>query len=92
MRKQITRISVLQTSKIVTLLYIVFSLIYVPIGFLMMFFGGREVKIMGLVYIGMPLLMGLLGFIFVAVGALVYNLLAKWVGGVEVTVTGIDTV
>ncbi|MDA0990430.1 MAG: hypothetical protein O3A51_06725 [Verrucomicrobia bacterium] len=89
MRKQITHISVLQTSKIATLLYLVFSLLYVPIGFGMLIFGGTELKIMGCIYMAMPLIMGIFGFVGAVIACAVYNLCARWVGGVEFTVTDI---
>ncbi len=31
-----------------------------------------------------PIFYGLMGFIFGALGALIYNLMAKWVGGIEI--------
>jgi len=34
----------------------------------------------------MPFFYAALGFIFGVVGAFIYNLLAKWVGGIEVEV------
>lgn len=43
--------------------------------------------IFGMVFaILMPVLYGVLGFIAGAIGALLYNLFAKWVGGFEVEV------
>ena len=36
-----------------------------------------------LALIGMPLLFGVFGFVAGAMGALLYNLAAKWVGGIE---------
>ena len=92
MRKQIARISILQTSKIGTLLYVVIGLIYVPIGFAMMIFGRTEMKVMGIVYMLMPILMGLFGFIFIVIGAAIYNLAARWVGGVEFTVKDVEEI
>ncbi len=46
---------------------------------------------MGVIYAAMPLLMGIFGFIFFALFAAVYNLLAKWLGGFEVVVSDIET-
>lgn len=34
--------------------------------------------------IGMPLLFALFGFVAGAIGAVIYNLIAKWINGVEV--------
>jgi len=91
MKKQITRISILQSSKILVALYVLFGFVYTLIGIPLIIFGGKEMMIMGVIYAAMPVLMGIFGFIFFALFAAVYNLLAKWVGGVEVVVSDIET-
>ena len=91
MKKQITRISILQSSKILVALYVLFGFIYTLVGIPLIIFGGKEMMIMGVIYAAMPLLMGIFGFIFFALFAAVYNLLAKWLGGVEVVVSDIET-
>jgi len=68
MKKQITRISILQSSKVATALY----------------------ALMGFIYILMPIPMAVLGFIFFVLFAAIYNLLARWLGGMEVEVTDIS--
>ncbi len=83
MKFQITRISVLQSSKIVVALYILFGLIYSLIGIPLFFFGGKDMQIMAVIYLLMPVLMAVLGFIFFSIFALLYNLLARFLGGVE---------
>ena len=79
MKKQIIRISILQSSKIVTALYALIGLIYTLIGILMLAFGGEEpvMKVIAIIYILAPLWMAILGFIFFAIFAAIYNLLAK---------------
>ena len=47
--------------------------------------------IMGIFYVAMPIVMGIFGFIFFALFAAVYNLVAKWLGGVEVVVSDIES-
>lgn len=83
MKKQITRISILQSSKIVTALYVVLGLFYTIPGVFMIVLGGEKLRIMGGVYCVMPVLMAIFGFIFFAISAAIYNLLAKWLGGLE---------
>jgi hypothetical protein len=39
----------------------------------------------------MTIVMAIFGFLFFAIFSLIYNLLAKWLGGVEVEVTTIDS-
>ena len=41
---------------------------------------------MGVVYILMPIIMAVFGFIFFVIFAAIYNLLAKGLGGIEVEV------
>jgi hypothetical protein len=50
-------------------------------------FGGEQVKVMAIVYLCMPILMGVFGFIFFVISAAIYNLLARWLGGFEFEVT-----
>ena len=90
MKKQLIRISVLQSSKIVTALYVLMGFIYTLIGIPMIVFGGAELKIMGIVYLIMPVILGLVGFIFFVIFAAIYNCIAKQLGGVEVEVKDID--
>lgn len=59
MKKQITRISVLQSSKVVTALYVVIGFFYTIPGILMVIFGANEFKIMGMIYCAMPVLMAI---------------------------------
>ena len=86
MKKQLVRISVLQSSKIVTALYVIFGFIYTLIGILMLILGGQNLRTMGIFYILMPIIMAILGFIFFVVFAALYNFLAKYLGGVEVQI------
>lgn len=86
MKKQITHISVVQTSKVVALLYAVVSLIYTIIGVFMVAFGSKGIKAMGLVYVFMPIIMMIIGFLMMLLFCWLYNVIAKRVGGIEVTV------
>jgi len=90
MKKQITRISILQSSKIMTAFYFLLGFIYTLIGIPMFLFGGARFKIIGLVYLCGPVLFALLGFVFFVVSGAIYNLLAKWLGGVEFEVRSIE--
>ena len=83
MKKQITRISVLQSSKIMTALYVLFGFIYTLIGIPMVLFGNAELRVMGIVYCFMPVVLGIFGFLFFLLFAAAYNGLATWLGGVE---------
>jgi prepilin signal peptidase PulO-like enzyme (type II secretory pathway) len=90
MKKQLTRISILQSSKIITVLYVLMGFIYTLIGIPMIIFGNRPIKIMGIIYALMPIIMALVGFIFFVIFAWLYNFLAKWLGGIEVEIKNIE--
>ena len=83
MRKRITGISILQSSKIIVALYVLIGCIYAVPGIFMLVFGGTENKIAGALLLFMPIIMGVLGFVFFAFSAWVYNMLAKVLGGFE---------
>ena len=59
MTKQLTRISILQSSKTVTALYILMGFIYTLIGIPMLIFGGEQIKVMAIIYLAMPVLMAI---------------------------------
>jgi hypothetical protein len=83
MKKQIVRISILQSSKIATILYFLLGFLYLLIGAPMVIFGNNQLRIMGIIYCAMPILMAVIGFVCFVIFAALYNLIAKWVGGME---------
>jgi hypothetical protein len=89
MKKQIIRISILQSSKIATILYFLMGLIYVLIGIPMIIFGNDQFRIIGIIYCAMPFLLAAFGFLFFVIFAAVYNVIAKWVGGMEFEVVDV---
>lgn len=90
MKKQVIRISILQSSKIATALYVLMGWIYSLIGIPMIVFGSSQLKIIGVVYLFMPIIMGIVGFVFFVIFAALYNLLAGWLGGIEVEIKNVD--
>ncbi len=86
MTKQITHISVFQTSKVIAVLYALISVLYTLIGIPMFIFSHGPLRVAALLYIFMPVIMLVFGFLFMALFCWLYNVVAKWVGGVEVTV------
>jgi len=90
MKKQLIRISIIQSSKILTALYVLFGFIYTLIGIPMIIFGTKGVKIVGTIYLFGPVFMGILGFILFVISAAVYNFLAKMLGGFEIEVKDIE--
>jgi hypothetical protein len=87
---QIKRFSIGQSAKFLGVLYLLFGLLFVPF-FLVIgmmapndsgaFFGGTMMAV------AMPVLYAIFGVIGGAIGAALYNLVAGWVGGIEVEIT-----
>jgi len=88
---EIKSVGVLSVAKIMGLLYGCMGLLFAPVFLLFGLLGslvgqGRSplAGVFGVVLaILMPVLYGVMGFIFAAIGALLYNLCAKLVGGFE---------
>ena len=59
------------------------GLVYLLIGVPMIVLGNDKIRIIGIVYWAMPILLAVIGFICFAIFAALYNLIAKWVGGME---------
>ena len=90
MKTQIARISILQSSKIIIAIKVLLGCFFSLIGVPMIVFGDPMIRTMGIVYLFMPVIMGIFGFAFFAIGAAFYNFLAKQFGGIEVEVRDID--
>jgi len=90
MKKQIKRFSVLQTSKVIAVIYVVMSAIFlIPIGLIMMMVGSQNNVFPfmgGVMFFVMPLIYGLFAFIGGIIFCFFYNLVAKRTGGIEVEV------
>ena len=88
MKKQIVRISPLQTSKIVALCYLVPTIIFVPIGLGILLFGSKD-RWSGALFCAAPAIYAALAFVLFLIGSFIYNFIAKRFGGIEVTVADI---
>jgi len=88
MKKQITRISPHQSSKVVAIIY---TTIFIPIGLLgliaALFAGPSKSWTSFIFLIISPILYGILGYLFHGLFCLLYNLVVRWVGGVEFETT-----
>jgi hypothetical protein len=56
----------------------------------MVAFGSGPIKAMGAIDIFMPILMGIIGFLMMLLCCWLYNVVAKWVGGIEFTVEEVE--
>jgi len=89
---RIRRFGILQTAKLMAVMYFLLSAVFVvPVALILMatgvFHGGEDALgglIGGIGMIFIPFIYALLGFIFVAIGCAIYNVVASWVGGIEV--------
>jgi hypothetical protein len=96
----IQSVGVFSVAKIMGLIYAAMGLIIMPFLLLAAVFGSMaSVKnaplsgMFGIVFAVMaPVLYGAMGFVCGAIGAGLYNLLAKWVGGIEVSVAAMSPV
>jgi hypothetical protein len=88
MKKRITHIAPWQAAKVSAVLYFVVGLIVaVPVGLMSLFVPpqpGHEPPGIGFV-LSLPILYALIGLIFVPLGCWLYNTVAKFVGGFEIT-------
>ncbi|MEP2026922.1 MAG: hypothetical protein ABJH98_12230 [Reichenbachiella sp.] len=86
---RVKKFGVLQTAKVVAIIYMIVSLVvllpFIMLGSLLTEeffpefadFGGAALLMLPLVY-------GFIGFIFTAIGCVVYNLIASFTGGIEI--------
>jgi len=80
---QVRRFGIAQTAKVVGILYALMGLIFLPL-----FLFGAMVSPNGMGFgigfaILLPILYGVCGFIFTAIGCAIYNWVAGMVGGIE---------
>ena len=88
MRQRVRRFGVGQTAKVAGVLYALMGLIAVPIFLIAALVAPSEAGVgigVGLAVL-LPICYGLLGFVFTAIGCAIYNLVAGWVGGIEVEI------
>lgn len=93
--KRIKRIGPLQLGKMLAVLYGCMGLLFLPVFLIMSLVasqapGGPEkfgIMAMGVgMAICMPIFYAVIGFVFGIIGAFIYNVVAKWIGGIEVEV------
>ena len=87
MKKQIIRISPLQSAKVVAALYFVITIPFIICYAIATMFMPSGTG-MGFGFaIFAPFLYAVVGFVFALVGAFVYNVVAGFIGGIEYTAT-----
>ena len=89
MTYRITRFSPLQAAKMLGILYGVLGLVFMPLFLLGGLFGGEEAVFGAMFGLFIPVCYALIGVVSGAVGSVVYNLIAGWIGGLEFDLTPI---
>lgn len=82
MKKQIVNISPIQTAKVFALLYFLISLPFAGFMAITLFFSAAPTPGIGFLVL-FPFMYLIFGFVFTAIGAWAYNIVAKRVGGIE---------
>ncbi len=83
MKIQLARISILQSSKIVTAINAIIGLLYTAFGIPMVVLGSGQVRIIGIIYLFGPVFTAVCGFIGFCLIASLYNALNPYWGGIE---------
>ena len=84
MPQQIQRFGIGQTAKVVAVLYALMGLILVPVFWIAATFSPKETGFGPGFALMVPILYGVGGFVVTALGCAIYNVVAGWVGGIEV--------
>ncbi len=91
MKRQILHVSVIQSAKVLALMYFVMGIFFVVVmAFFSTFLPGPRHPLPFDMLLAMPFAYLVFGFILSVIGAWVYNMVAKWVGGVEFTVEDVE--
>ena len=86
--RRINRIGVYQTSKVIGIIYFVITaLVFIPMGLISLFLGSDSIfnvfQLGGAFLFFAPVLYGIIAFISTAIACFVYNIFARWTGGIE---------
>lgn len=84
MNQRIVRIAPWSAARIFGIMYFVMGLVFLPFFALPGMLGGGEAVRLGMgLAIALPVLYGVIGFLGTAFFAWLYNVIAGWVGGIE---------
>jgi hypothetical protein len=84
MKQRIRRFGVGQTAKVFAILNALIGLVVAPLFLLAAMFAPDGTGPGVGFAIALPILYGVFGFIFTMIGCVIYNLVAGWVGGIEI--------
>jgi hypothetical protein len=84
MRQRIRRFGVGQTAKVVGVLYLLVGVLLAPVLLLATILSPEQAGFGVAFAIALPILYACVGFVGAAIGCAIYNLVAGWVGGIEI--------
>jgi hypothetical protein len=84
MRQRIRRFGIGQTAKVVGILYLLVGLLLAPVFLLATILSSDQAGFGVAFAVGLPVLYACAGFVGAAIGCAIYNLVAGWVGGIEI--------
>jgi hypothetical protein len=87
MKKRITYVSPLQQGIVFAVLYGIISLILVPFFLIAALLGHGGLGAIFVIFL--PIFYAIAGFIGGVIVAFIYNLVAKWTGGIEIVLTDV---
>jgi hypothetical protein len=82
--QRLMRFSIGQTAKVVGVLYGLLGLVFLPFFLLASLLSPKQTGFGAGFALALPIIYGLCGFIFTAIGCALYNWVAGMVGGIEV--------
>lgn len=88
MPQQIRRFGIGQTAKVIGVLYALIGLVFVPFFLIAATFAPSQTGFGAGFALVLPVLYGVMGFIFTAIACAIYNFVAGYVGGIEVELGG----
>jgi hypothetical protein len=86
--QQIRRFGIGQTAKVIGVLYALMGVVLIPIFLGIAMFSPSQRGFGSGFAIALPIIYGVMGFIATAIGCAIYNVVAGWVGGIEVELDG----
>jgi hypothetical protein len=91
MKRRISRVSILQTSKVIGIVYGLLALPITLVGFVRLMAPSQgTTEVPSGIYLAAPLIYGVICFILSLLACLAYNLVAKFTGGVEFNVDDVN--
>jgi hypothetical protein len=90
MRQRIVRIAPMPAAKVAAVVYGIVAIVFIPFFILPRLLGAANAPPLWLPLVLIPLYVGA-GFLMTALMAWLYNVVARWVGGLEITLeTGVQ--